>query len=180
MYGLINISIKNLILEEHGDGVWKKILKKADLSDQYFVSNQKYDDKLTFALVMAASEVLEVSIEDILKKFGQYWVLNVAPNGYGNILDASGSSLFEFLENLPNLHNRVVLIYPELRPPVFKYKKISEDKCLVYYGSDREGLIPFVIGLLEGLCMRFKIETQIKYNEFCEDSSLHEFEIQVC
>ena len=46
MYGLINISIKNLILEEHGDGVWKKILKKADLSDQYFVSNQKYDDKL--------------------------------------------------------------------------------------------------------------------------------------
>jgi hypothetical protein len=179
MYGLINISIKNLVKEKFGDENWVKIYSKSNLSDDLFVSNKSYDDLITYNLIGAATDVLKIPTEDILKEFGRYWVLNVAPQGYGKMLDACGKTYEEFLLNLPNFHTRVILIYPELRPPHFEVTRIEKGKLKLLYGSDRPGLVPFVLGLLDGLSQRFNVNVKVEYLGALQDSNKHEFKLEL-
>ncbi len=46
-----------------------------------------YPDDLTYKLVGAACEVLNASAEDVLKAFGEYWILFTAEKGYGEMLN---------------------------------------------------------------------------------------------
>jgi hypothetical protein len=62
-----------------------------------------------------------------------------------------GRTLREFLLNLPDLHTRVALIFPELRPPEFACSEVTANSLRLHYRSTREGLTPFVVGLVEGL-----------------------------
>jgi CheY-like chemotaxis protein len=48
MYGLIDISIKNLISDQHGDATWSRVLERAGLTDDIFISNKTYDDAITY------------------------------------------------------------------------------------------------------------------------------------
>ncbi|MFT6266483.1 MAG: guanylate cyclase soluble subunit beta [Oleiphilaceae bacterium] len=62
---------------------------------------------MTFQLVGAASEVLKIPAEAILEVFGEHCVLHTAQKGYGGLMQANGSSLPEFLANLPGFHTKV-------------------------------------------------------------------------
>ncbi len=60
--------------------------------------------------------------------------------------DAAGSNLWEFLGNLDDLHSRVGLMYPKLKPPSFRCKQISDTSLELHYESERPGLASLVIG----------------------------------
>ncbi len=74
---------------------------------------------------------------------------------------ASGQTLGEFLENLPNFHSKVMLFYPNLSPPDFRVDKVSENEYQLFYYSHRQGLDAFVVGLVQGLAKFYneKVET---------------------
>ena len=55
---------------------------------------------MTYDLVGACVEVLEMSVEDLLHTFGEYWVLDVAVVNYSNLMDAHGMGFVEFVKNL--------------------------------------------------------------------------------
>lgn len=158
MYGLVNKAVQGLITKEFGEEKWNEIKTKAGFEDEIFVSMQKYDDSITYNLVGAASEVLNVSGEDLLEAFGEYWVLYTAEEGYGEMLDMAGSTFVEFLGNLNHLHMRVGDVMPELEPPSFEVETISECELRLYYSSKREGLNPMVLGLVKGLGKRFDVK----------------------
>jgi hypothetical protein len=44
---------------------------------------------------------------------------NTDQEGYGDLMDMSGETLPEFLQNLDELHARVGVIFPKLQPPSF-------------------------------------------------------------
>lgn len=175
MYGLINISVKNLVTEKFGHQKWEQIYERAGLENDIFLSNKTYDDQITYRLVTASSEVLGISAEEILKEFGRYWVLNVAPTGYGKLLEAGGRTYDEFLLNLPSFHTRVMLIYPEVRPPNFEVSMLEDGRLRIVYGSARPGLLPFIFGLLDGLAERFKVTTDVQYVGQNQINATHEF-----
>jgi hypothetical protein len=154
MYGLINKSLKTMILDAKGERVWAAILKKSGVPVDSFVSMRRYDDAVTYALVGAASEVLGESAEKCLEIFGHYWATVTAPQAYGVLLDSTGSSLMEFLVNVNGLHDRITSTFIGYEPPYFivdaEGKKVS-----LRYESRREGLTPFVIGVVKGLAERF-------------------------
>jgi hypothetical protein len=54
------------------------------------VSNAPYPDDVTYRLVTAASKVLGVPAEVILKAFGEFWVLHTALESYGPLMRAHG------------------------------------------------------------------------------------------
>ena len=83
MYGLINKAIKGLVLEGFGEDAWKRIINRAQIEDDEFLSMQAYDDSLTYDLVAAATEELGLPAETILESFGGYWVQYTAVEGYG-------------------------------------------------------------------------------------------------
>ena len=93
--------------------------------------------------------------------FGEHWTLYTAQEGYGEMLNLAGRTLFEFLQNLDHLHARVGLLFPQLRPPSFRCTDVTGGSLRLHYYSERPGLTPFVIGLVKGLGRRFNVPVSI-------------------
>jgi hypothetical protein len=170
MYGLVNKAIQDLVIKNHGLEKWNEIRLRAGMEEDRFVSLQSYPDKLTYDLVGAASAVLGADAADILAAFGEHWVLYTAEEGYGSMLDFTGSTLPEFLKNLDLLHLRVQNMMPHLQPPKFECIEVSETEVELLYYSEREGLVPMVMGLLNGLGKRFGVAVKVIHKQKKENS----------
>ena len=164
MYGLVNRAPQDLVCSRFGEDTWETIKRNAGVDIDVFVSMEAYPDDVTYKLVKAASEIVGLDAEEVLKAFGEYWVSYTAKEGYGELLKLAGDTLPAFLQNLDNLHTRVGLMFPRLKPPSFWCTDIREDSLRLHYrpGLDsRAGLAPFVVGLLKALAVRFKTEIEI-------------------
>jgi hypothetical protein len=155
MYGLVNKAIEQMVCAEYGAPTWEAIKQRAAVDVAAFVSMNQYHDDITYRLVGAASDVLGLPQADILKAFGRYWMLYTSKEGYDQLLHMTGSTLLEFLQNLDSMHARIGLIYPHVQPPSFECTDIAERSLRLHYYSDRPGLTPMVVGLLEGLSIMF-------------------------
>lgn len=155
MYGMVNRAVEEMVLDQYDEATWTRIKQRADVDVDVFVSNEGYSDDITYRLVDAASEILELPADKILDAFGRHWILCTAKEGYGALMDAGGRSLAEFLSNLPGFHARVSLIFPELKPPRFRVSHQTERSLHLHYYSHRTGLSAFVIGLIHGLAEMF-------------------------
>ena len=162
MYGIVNKAIQDLVTANFGQEKWENILERSGIEEDFFISSEAYDDDITFKLAKAVSEEMKMSLNDVLVAFGEWWVVKTTKEKYGGLMESGGSSLKEFLENLPLFHNRVMLIYPKLTPPEFKVSDISERSLNLHYFSKREGLQEFVRGLIQGLGIMFNTETKIE------------------
>ncbi len=162
MYGLINRGIKDFALAQGGEVLWYNIRHRAGVDIDTFISMDAYPDELTFGLIQAASEELAMDSAALLERFGEYWVLYTAQEGYGPVMDAAGDTFEDFLSNLDSLHARVRLSMPELKPPSFSCTINPSGGCIVGYYSARQGLEPLVVGLLKGLGKRFNTPVQVR------------------
>jgi hypothetical protein len=161
MYGLVNRAIEELVISLKGEAGWRGVCAHAGLASDGFVSMQSYDDDITYRLVESVSQKLGLPSEQVLEAFGEYWITYTAKEGYGNMLNAGGHSMREFLGNLNDMHGRVGLIFPQLRMPLFRVTPVSDDEYLLHYASTRAGLTPMVIGLVRGLAARFDQKVEI-------------------
>lgn len=174
MYGMVNKAIEQMVVMHHGEDAWEKIKVKAGTSIEVFISNEPYPDELTYALVAAASESLQVPQEKLLHEFGEHWILHTAMESYGGLMRAAGRSIGEFLGNLPNFHARVSMIFPKLKPPHFECTEITEHSLNLHYHSERSGLQPFVIGLMDGLGKMFDTPVEVKQTQFKHQGYTHD------
>ena len=162
MYGLINNAIKSMVTSQFGEPTWKEILEAAGQSKASYISMDLYEDDLTYDLVGAASKVLEMEASKLLEAFGEYWMQFTAEEGYGELLDFSGSTFEEFMGNLDNMHTRIALIFPNLDPPSFDRKVLDDGSYELHYHTQRGGLAPMVIGMVKGLADRFGIDVLVE------------------
>lgn len=174
MYGLVNKAVEQLVTTEFGPTAWARIRAQAGVDTDVFISNQAYDDDITYRLVAAASEVLNLPAVDILRAFGRHWVLHTAREGYGGLLEAGGKSFPEFLRNLPNFHARVELIFPDLQPPRFAVADCTDRSMRLHYFTHRPGLAPFVEGLLDGLGEMFQVKVRVTLASSRADGAPHD------
>jgi hypothetical protein len=161
MYGLVNKSIEELITANSGKEKWDLIKLKSGVDIAYFISTESYDDTVTYNLIQAASEELNISVDEILFDFGEWWILKTGVEKYGGLLKAGGNNLKEFLINLPLFHDRIMLIYPKLMSPEFEIVEIGENSLVLHYISKREGLVYFMKGLISGLGKMFETPVEI-------------------
>jgi len=161
MYGLVNQAIQGLVTSRFGADVWDRIKSDAGVEVDTFLSMEPYDDSITYDLVGSASAALEMPAADVLRAFGEYWVLETAAKGYGDLMKAAGRTLPEFITNLDQLHSRVLMTFPNLRPPSFQCTPVGPGELHLQYLSEREGLEPFVEGLIAGLGKHFGTEVDV-------------------
>ncbi len=161
---MVNKAIEDLVRSNFGEDSWNRIKERAGVDEVAFISNEPYPDDVTFRLVGAASEVLKIPAEKILHSFGEHWILKTAREGYGEMLDASGKSLAEFLKNLPNFHTRVAMIFPKLEPPRFEVSDETANSLRLHYFTHRTGLSMFVVGLVSGLAKMFETKAVITHD----------------
>jgi hypothetical protein len=181
MYGLVNKAIEDMVCSRFGDDTWEAIKQKAGLDIDAFISMDAYPDDVTYQLVGAASEHLNIPAEKVLEEFGEYWVLYTSKEGYGDLMSTMGDDFLTFLQNLNHLHSRVGLIYPQLKPPSFYCTDITDTSLRLHYHSTRPGLAPLVVGLLTGLGKMFHTTVHVDYSTNRTTGADHdEFLVQFC
>jgi hypothetical protein len=174
MYGIINKSIEDLVKTNFGEEKWVQILERSGIEVDFFISNEPYDDDITYQLAGAIATEMDLSLGEVLTVFGEWWVLKTTKEKYRGMLEAGGNSLREFLVNLPIFHNRVMMVYPKLTPPEFKTSHIEDRSIHIHYFSKRQGLKEFVRGLLQGLGKMYQTPVEIEIIESREQGSDHE------
>ena len=162
MYGLINKALRDMVRERFGEDTWASVFAASGVPEDSFLTMRSYDDTVTFQLAGAASEVLGAPVDDCMEMFGEYWVLETASKSYAALMDASGSGLIEFLENLTALHDRITGTFLNYIPPEFRVEPVGDDVYRIHYISQRQGLSSFVVGLLHGLSQRFNHDMEIR------------------
>ena len=70
MYGMINKAIRTLVIREAGEGVWDKVLETSGIDEDVYEDLETHDDSITFSLVGAVSETLDLPPGDVLEMFG--------------------------------------------------------------------------------------------------------------
>ncbi len=174
MYGIVNKAIEELVTDNFGADKWEAVKEKSGVDVDYFLTNEPYDDDITFKLATAASAELGITVGQVLNAFGEWWILKTGKEKYGGLMEAGGNNLKEFLVNLPMFHNRIMLMYPKLTPPEFKVSNIEENSIHVHYHSKREGLQEFVRGLMSGLGKMYQAPCQVELIQSRDDGHSHE------
>jgi len=174
MYGIVNKSIEELVIANYGEEKWEEIKVKSNIDVDYFISSESYDDNITYALATTISQELGVSVDDVLKSFGEWWILHTAKNHYVYLLESGGDNFKTFLLNLPAFHNRVMMMYPKLTPPEFKVSSVEEQSLHLHYFSKRKGLTAFVYGLMTGLGKFFNTSFSTAHLESVPGERTHE------
>jgi hypothetical protein len=174
MYGIVNKAIQELVIANFGKDKWEIIRERSGIDVDFFISNEPYDDDITFKLAIAVSEEMGMSIEEVLVAFGEWWVMKTTKEKYSGLMESGGSNLKEFILNLPIFHNRVMLIYPKLTPPEFKVTDITENSVNLHYFSNRFGFQEFVRGLIQGLAKMFDTKVLIELIQSRNDGHSHE------
>lgn len=162
MHGIVNQAIQGLITDKFGADKWLEIKQRCSLSVDYFISNESYDDDITYNIIGIASEFLNVQANEILEEFAFYWVTVIGMEKYGDLMKAGGQNFTHFVMNLPNFHSRVMLIFPKLEPPEFSVEQMSEKQLILHYYSNRDGLSSFVIGIIKGIGFIYDTPISIK------------------
>jgi len=161
MYGMVNRSIEEFIVRQHGEAAWRATKKRASVDAEVFLSMRPYPDEVTYRLVVGACEELQLDADALLRDLGANWVSFAAKTSYGRLMNNSGETLPAFLRRLDALHSKVGMGCPELKPPSFRVKEIAEGELELQYFSKREGLQSFVIGLIRGLGERFGQDVEV-------------------
>lgn len=151
MYGLVNRAVEEMVISGFGEETWEVVKVKAGVDEEVFISIQSYPDGVTFNLVAAASEVLDLPVSEILISFGEHWVLKTAVESYGPMMEADDDSLREFLVSLPHFNTRFSMIYPDLKPPSFECRDMAKNSLELRCDTHRSGLTNFVVGLVQGV-----------------------------
>ncbi len=180
MYGLVNKAVEGFVKQELGDDAWSAVCAKAGIQDLGFISMDSYDDQVTYDLVGAASELTGLEANTILEGFGRYWMLYTAEEGYGALLDMTGSNIHEFLENLNGMHSRIRTTFEGLKPPDFECTDVTDTTLLLHYRTFRPGLAPMAIGILHGLAERLNQKITVEHRDKAAEGADHDtFYIEV-
>lgn len=151
MYGFVNYALELLVLKTFGEETWNTIKKKAEVNmDGQFLVRQIYDDEITYNLVSAAAEVLQIPANSILELFGKMFFEFCQDSGYDKILQVLGATPRDFLQNLDALHDHLGTLYPGMKAPSFRCTEQPDAGTLIlHYYSDRPGLEHIVIGIVK-------------------------------
>ena len=161
MYGMVNQAVQELIVEKFGAEDWKAICESAGIPDEGFEGMLSYPDDVTYKLVGVISQKYDMPAEDVLKIFGDHFVDFAGNTEFGSLLRFAGQNLIERLNSLDEMHSRIKLSLPHLRPPSFEFEEGEDGVHKLHYGSEREGLEPMVIGLVKGLARHTGEEVEI-------------------
>jgi hypothetical protein len=140
-----------MIVQYYGKEALEEIKMNTSTRLYNFLNYESYSDNTTLQLIESATQTLGIAFPDFMQLFGKYWILDTTTKHYNYLMGGIGSSLKEFLLNLPDFHGRVILNFPNLTPPLFHTTDVLDNSLQLHYISTRNGLTEFVKGLLYGL-----------------------------
>lgn len=155
MYGIINVAIENYVLNNYGENTWENVKSRYGTDIDFLLTEQPYNEEVFYKLAVLLAEETGITVDEALFNFGEH-IMKTTREKYSGVLESRGNNLREYLISLPNFHNRIMLIYPNLSPPEFGISNIEDNSICVHYMYKKKGISSFVLGYLNGLILIFK------------------------
>ncbi len=162
---MIHQAARDMALAHMSQEAWEALLARNAISSQHFIGVDYYADAETMALVRLISDELGLPINEALYQFGRYWIAFAGASAYGRVLSMAGDDLEAFVENLDRMHASIKSNMPKAQMPSFQVIDSQPGLLTVLYKSDRDGLAPFVQGILGAVAERFGETVTISYHE---------------
>ena len=163
MYGMIHKAARSYAIEQLGEAFWDVFARQHGLTDADFVIGERYSDDVTLGMVVALAETMKTPLEDFLEAFGRHWIAFARGGAYANLMVVGGADLPSFLGNLNRMHDGLAAAMPGSRMPQFFVLDDTPQTLRLRYVSERQGLEPFVVGLLQGLCAMFAVAADVTH-----------------
>jgi hypothetical protein len=161
MYGVIYVAIKDYAEAQLGPEKGDAVLSQSGAAVDFNVTEQPYNDEITYKLAQAISIAEEKPFNETLYNIGKQVILTTNKK-FSNIMSSRGGTLREYLINLPNYHNRISLIYPELTPPEFRVSNPEDSSLVLHYRKRYPKMLPYVEGYINGLATIFNEDVAIE------------------
>ncbi len=155
MYGMIQQAARDMVLARYGEEVWQAVLGESGLTSEHFISAQAYDDTITFSLLSAIGTLSDMHQDELLEEFGKFWIEFAEASPYSSVLRMAGDDLVTFLSNLDRMHASIKSTMPQTAVPSFQLLNANDGHIQLVYRSERQGLAPFVRGILHALLKKF-------------------------
>lgn len=155
MYGLINSSMRRMVIEHNGADFWARLASDFDLPDD-FSTMRSYSDDLTYRMVSALSERLAIGPDAVLEGFGRFFIRDISGSEFGSMVKIFGADFRQCLSNLNMMHEHMGGSFEGMIPPRFYIEELNANELVVKYYSQRRGMESMVIGLLAGLAEFYK------------------------
>lgn len=163
MHGMIHQAARAMALNRLGEPEWEALTCAAGLSGRNFIGVDYYSDADTFALVKVIARRLDLSLDQAFFEFGRHWIDFVAVSAFGRALRMAGDDLQSFLGNLDRMHASIKSNIPGASIPSFQLIAANPTVIELCYRSERDGLAPFVHGILCAVARRFGEKVEIAY-----------------
>jgi hypothetical protein len=70
MYGIVNKAIEDLVISNFGEEKWEAVKTRSGVDIDFFISNEPYDDDITYKLAGAVSEEMNIPVSAV---FADLW-----------------------------------------------------------------------------------------------------------
>jgi hypothetical protein len=151
--GIVFNLLEQVVTRDHGEDTWDDLLSSAGLTGAY-TSLGSYPDEDFGRLVQAASEVLNVPSQDLVRWFGREALPALAKAYPGFFaLHADTRSFLLTLNDI--IHPEVRKLYPGADVPDFDFVLLPDGGLRMGYDSHRK-MCAFAEGLIEGAAAHFE------------------------
>lgn len=165
MYGMIHQAARDLAVAQLGEAEWEKLVEVGGLNGRHFIGFEYYSDAETMRLVTLISERLGRTMAETFYLFGRTWIDFAGASAYGRVLSMAGGDLDTFISNLDRMHASIKSNMPKASLPGFEVVESTPEAIHVLYRSEREGLAPFVQGILSAVAERFGENVTVRFVE---------------
>lgn len=172
MHGIVFVSWDRFLRTKFGDVFFQKY--RAEMryeGHDISLINQTYPDEHLVQALTFVSQQQSISIDTILRAFGQYYIMNELTGFVCAALLEKVKSAKELLLIMADAHSQLNQASLEMHtshlisPPVFQYEHIygHPDQLIVMYQGLRQ-LCPLLQGAIEGAGMRYHEKVNIVHD----------------
>lgn len=155
MYGMIHRAIFELVASQPHWATSEARFSSLVSDPAGMISTSVYPDEQTHDVIKEAAALMRIPVPEFLQRLGRFWITFSENGSYRHILEFTGTGMPSFVAGLDRMHEAVVSAMPQANVPSFSLIENLPGIMVVDYRSTRQGLEPFVIGLLHGLLDRF-------------------------
>jgi hypothetical protein len=162
MKGIVFNLLEEAVVEAHGPDAWDQVLEDVGVDGAY-TSLGNYPDDEAMALVAAICEQVGESADAVLRDFGRA----ALPRLVSRFPEfaAAHSTAKSFLMRLDDtIHPEVVKLYPDARPPRFRFEDPAPDVLVMHYVSERR-LCAMAEGMIEASAAHFGATLALEHAE---------------
>jgi hypothetical protein len=135
MKGLIFNLLEDIVRQHHGLGTWEEMLDLSGASGIY-TSLGNYSDAEVFALVGAASKILAMQPDDVLRWFGRHAMVALSVR-MPEMFNIHASSRAFILNVNRAIHPEVRKLYSGANCPYFNFQDAPDGSITMGYRSSR-------------------------------------------